>query len=54
MDLLFDLQRECRMTLLFVSHERNLARRFTRVIDMRELNGQLPAGGVHVADSGVA
>jgi putative ABC transport system ATP-binding protein len=54
MDLLFDLQRERGMTLLFVSHERSLARRFTRVLDMRELNGQSPAGGVRVADSGVA
>ncbi len=54
MELLFELQRERGMTLLFVSHERSLASYFTQVLDMRELNRRPSEGGVHAADTGLA
>lgn len=54
MALLFELQRERGMTLLFVSHERSLSAGFSRCLDMRDLNSQVNKEGGHAAFAGVA
>jgi putative ABC transport system ATP-binding protein len=53
MSLLFELQRERGMTLLFVSHERSLAARFSTVLDMQALNQHTREAIEHAAQAGV-
>lgn len=39
LDLLFNAADQCNSTVVFVSHDRALQERFTRIVDIRSLNG---------------